>query len=324
MPQLNLIKGHGCGVDVLVIDAAPAAADEDFGLESLVRRLCDRRGPVGAEAVYFLDDEAAEPEFWCFGAEGGAVRGSAYGLGVVGRVLLDRRGVDEVWLRRADERHLVRRSDESPEGVKRVAIETSAIAYDTAWAQAGEIIPAFSERRPVTSVAVPEAQLVCIVGRYVEDELVELGRRVEADRSAFPTCPNISFLMPLDGDGEAFVRTYEYGVGVTRSSAAGVVAARAVYSRLGVVGPDTPVLVRTPGGPVRATLRVEDESWIPTLETNATLTYSASVDPKLLLASSVPVSLDLDANLDEVTSYAAFRSANARALEAAGVTYSAP
>ncbi len=72
-----------------------------------------------------------------------------------------------------------------------------------------------------------------------------------------------------------------------------------------------------------ATLRVENDSWIPNLKTNATLTYSASVDPKLLTAS-VPVSLDLEANLDEVTAYAAFRSANARALEAAGVTYSAP
>ena len=323
MPQLNLIKGHGCGVDVLVIDATPAVADEDFGLELLVRRLCDRRGPVGAEAVYFLDDEAAEPEIWCFGPEGGAVRGSAYGLGVVGRVLLDRRGVDDVVLRRADERHTVRRSDESPEGVKRVAVETAAIPHDTSWAGVGEIIPAFSERRPVTSVAVPEVQLVCVVGRYAEDELLELGRRVESDRAAFPTCPDVSFLMPLDVDGEVFVRTYEYGVGVTRSSAAGVVAARTVYSRLGVVGLDAPVLVRTPGGPVRATLRVETDSWIPTLETNATLTYSASVDPKLL-ASSVPVSLDLEANLDEVTAYAGFRSANARALEAAGVQYSAP
>ncbi len=236
MPQLNLTKGHGCGVDVLVVDAAPAVADEDFRLESLVRRLCDRRGPVGGEAVYFLDDVAAEPEIWCFGAEGGAVRGSAHGLGVVGRVLLDRRGVDEVVLRRADECHAVRRSDESPEGVKRVAIETSAIPSDTAWVQVGEIIPAFSERRPVTSVAVPEAQLVSIVGRYAEDELLELGRRVEADRAAFPTCPDVSFLMPLDDGGEVFVRTYEYGVGVTRSSAAGVVAARAVYSRLGVSG----------------------------------------------------------------------------------------
>jgi diaminopimelate epimerase len=323
MPLLNLTKGHGCGVDVLVIDSAPATAGEDGELTALVRRLCDRRGPFGAEAVYFVEDDAAEPEFWCFDAAGGAVRGSAYGLGVVGRILLDRRGLEAVVLRRAGERHAIRRSEDSPEGVKRVVVDAAAISHDAAWAQIGEIVPELSARRPVTSVAVPEAQLVSIVGRFAEDELTEMGRRVEVGREVFPGHPDVSFLMPLDEDGEVFVHTYEFGAGVTRSSAAGVVAARAVYSRLGVVEPEASVLVRTPGGPVRTVLHSESESWIPTLETNATLTYTAGVDPKLL-AAPVPLTLDLETNLDEIRAYAALRSANAQALKAAGVRYSAP
>jgi len=73
---------------------------------------------------------------------------------------------------------------------------------------------------------------------------------------------------------------------------------------------------------VRAALRVDGESWVPVLETNATLTYCAVLEPELL-ASSGPIALDLQANLDEVMAYAALRSANARALEAAGVRYAA-
>ena len=337
MPQLNLTKGHGCGVDVLVIDAAPATvADDAHALELLVRRLCERRGPIGAEAVYFVDGGpgggAAGPEVWCFGPHGVAARGCAYGLGVVARILLDRHGIDNVVLRLGDEQFPVNRSDDSPEGAKRVAVQASAIRGDTSWSYVGEIVPAFHERRPVTSVAVPEPQLVSIVGRYDEGELIEAGRRVaaavvrdDAD-DEFPGRPDVTFLMPLDEDGEVFARTYEYGIGVVRSSAAGVAAARAVYSELGVVEPEASVLVRTPGGPVRATLRVvggNGGAWISVLEANATLMYTATLDSELL-ASPDPIALDLRANVDEVMAYAALRSANARALEAAGVTYSAP
>jgi diaminopimelate epimerase len=323
MPQLNLIKGHGCGVDVVVIDAAPAAVAED-GLEPLVRRLCDRRGPVGAEGVYFVDDEgdaADEPRVWSFGPDGTAVRGGAYGVGVVGRVLLDRRDIEQVAIRLDAGRFDIRRSDDSAEGARRVSVEGPSVEFGSE--AVGRIVPAFGERRSVTAVAVPEPQLVSIVGRYDEDELIEVARRVAADRVSFPDHPGVSFVMPLAEADEVFVRTYEYGVGVSRSSAPGVVAARAAYSRLGVIPAETSVLVRTPGGPVRATLRVEGTRWLPVLEANATLTYDAVVDAELLAATQ-PIALDLRANVGEVMAYAALRSANARALEAAGVRYSAP
>jgi len=319
MPQLNLTKGHGCGVDVVVIDAAPAGVEDR--LELLVRRLCDRRGPVGAEAAYFVDGSADEVVAWCFGPGGAPARGSAYGVGVVGRVLADRRGTDHVVLRLGDDRFVVHRSDDSPEGVRRVSVEGPVVDF---WPDVvGRVVPQFHERRSVTAVGVPEPQLVSIVGRYDEDELIDVGRRVSADHDSFPDQPDVTFLMPLDEGDEAFARTYEYGIGVSRSSSAGVAAARAVCSRLGIVGPETSVLVRTPGGPVRAALKVDSESWIPVLETNATLTYHAVLDPELL-ASPGPIALDLQANVEEVMAYAALRSANARALEAAGVRYAAP
>lgn len=323
MPQLNLIKGHGCGVDVLVIDAAPAAVDES-GLELLVRRLCDRRGPVGAEAVYFVDDALVQPEVWCFGPEGRADRGTFYGIGVVGRVLLDRRGVETAAIRLGADRFVVRRSEDSAEGARRVSVEGPGVDFRGSRGEVvGRVVPAFDELRSVTAVAVPEPQFVSVVGRYDEDELIGVARRVAADRGSFPDRPDVSFLMPLAEADEVFVRTYEYGVGVSRSSAAGVAAARAAYSRLGVVPAETSVLVRTPGGPVRATLRVEGTGWLPVLEANATLTYDAVVDAELLAATR-PIALDLQANVGEVMAYAALRSANARALEAAGVRYSAP
>jgi diaminopimelate epimerase len=320
MPQLNLTKGHGCGVDVLMIDAAPAAVAES-GLELLVRRLCDRRGPVGAEAVYFVDDAADEPSVWSFGSDGTVVRGDAYGVGVVGRELLDRRGVETVAIRLGADRFVVRRSEDSAEGARRVSVEGPGVDFGAE--VVGRIVPAFDELRSVTAVAVPEPQFVSVVGLYDEDELIDVARRVAADRVSSPDGPDVSFLMPLAEADEVFVRTYEYGVGVSRSSAAGVVAARAAYSRLGVVPAETSVLVRTPGGPVRATLRVEGTRWLPVLEADATLTYDAVVDAQLLAATQ-PIALDLQANVGEVMAYATLRSANARALEAAGVRYSVP
>jgi len=327
MPHLNLTKGHGCGVDVLVVDATPGQLGSDSELSRLVARLCDRAGPIGGECVYFLDDRPADPVVWCFNPSGALVRASGFGIGVVGRLVSDRRGLDTLRVRAGDERFLVRRLPDSPEGAARVSVELPAADFAPSQpiiagrvSNIGEIEPAFHRSRPVSAVAMPDAHLVAIVGRYDETELVEAGLRVAAAPGVFPRGADVTFMMPLGEDGEVFARTYERGKGLSRSCASGVAACRAVYSRLGALTPDTPLLVRTPGGPVHAALRVEGEVWIPTLEGNATLAFRAELEPGLLF-SSTPVSLDLRAQVEEIMAFAALSEANTRVLSESGVLY---
>ena len=108
-----------------------------------------------------------------------------------------------------------------------------------------------------------------------------MGEQVAARRDLFPAGANLSVLLPL-ASGEVFVRTFERGAGLTASCGSGMVAARAVYSRIGRADPERDILVRNAGGMATASLRVHDGQWFPVLEGNATFVYRADVDPAAL------------------------------------------
>ena len=101
-----------------------------------------------------------------------------------------------------------------------------------------------------------------------------MGEQVAARPETFPAGANLSVLLPLAPD-EGFVRTFERGAGLTASCGSGMVAARAVYSRLGRVAQEQPVIIRNIGGVAEVTL----QDWRPVLQGNATYVYRCEVDP---------------------------------------------
>lgn len=322
--HFTITKGHGCGEDVVVVDGAPGAvadtlkSDAGGGLEDLVRRLCDRNGPVGGQGVVFLDQRPAEPEVWWFDRDGRPGPADGHGLRVTGRVVLDRRGADEVVLTSGLDRCAVRRLPGHADGVTRVAVDLPAVRSASTAGPAVQILPAFHPHRPVGLLSAPTPQLVCVVGGYDEDELVAAGRRAAPDGPAVASGADVSFLMPLSAADEVFVRTYAQGEGLTRAHAAGMAACRVVYSQLGAVEPDASVLLRCVGGPARAAVRVAGKQWAVSLEGNATLMFSAELDPAALVPGG-PVLLDVLPHVEEIMAFAALSEANRQALEAAGV-----
>ena len=133
-----------------------------------------------------------------------------------------------------------------------------------------------------------------------------------ARRELFPAGANLSVLLPLASD-EVFVRTFERGAGLTASCGSGMVAARAVYSRIGRADPERDILIRNAGGMATASLRVRDGQWFPVLEGNATFVYRADVDPAALGTAS------RERYPDEVRAYAAQADQNSARLRAVGV-----
>jgi diaminopimelate epimerase len=330
MPHLSVTKGHGSRNDILVVEGAPDTHVPVGDVAETVRRLCDRPGPLGSDGVYFLDDRAREPQAWFFNPDGSPSLLCGNGMRVAGRMVLDRRGVDEVIIRSGEYRFTVRRAETSRHGVVHVAVSLPAVDFapvPPVVAGGGEWIgrahPAFHSERPVTALAVPNAHLVAVVGQYDEDELVATGRRVSADPEHFPQGANVSYVMPLSTADEVFIRTYERGAGLSDSCGSGVVASRAAYARLGALDPGLPLLVRNPGGPSKVTLHTANGRWYPTLEGNATLVYRAEIDLDLLLHDSKPALFDLDALSDEISAFVAFNADNLAALDSAGVRFAA-
>src|SRR5271166_1992881 len=328
----EILNAHGSKNDIFVAAMTPRDFASGDDLRAFVRRLCDRGGPFGGDGVYFYDAAPDVPEAWFFNPDGSAAEFCGNGMRCLGRVILDRRGVETAEIRSGTRDYTVRRGATTPEGVRQVRLEHPAVDFAPRY-PAGPVMagrsPAVQVRLPeldpvltFTAVTIPNPHLVAVIDKYVESDLVAMGEQVAARRETFPAGANLSVLLPLAPD-EVFVRTFERGAGLTASCGSGMAAARAVYSRIGRTDPERDVLIRNAGGMATASLRVRDGRWFPVLEGNATFVYRADVDPVALTRAQPGRAREpgdgREPYPDEIRAYAALNEQNAARLRAVGI-----
>jgi len=326
----EILNAHGSKNDIFVAAMTPRDFASGDDLRAFVRRLCDRGGPFGGDGVYFYDAAPDVPEAWFFNPDGSAAEFCGNGMRCLGRVILDRRGVETAEIRSGTRDYTVRRGATTPEGVRQVRLEHPAVDFAPRY-PAGPVMagrsPAVQVRLPeldpvltFTAVTIPNPHLVAVIDKYVESDLVAMGEQVAARRETFPAGANLSVLLPLAPD-EVFVRTFERGAGLTASCGSGMAAARAVYSRIGRTDPERDVLIRNAGGMATASLRVRDGRWFPVLEGNATFVYRADVDPEALTRGDAPgrQAASREPYPDEIRAYSALDEQNSARLHAVGI-----
>lgn len=326
MPTLSITKTHGSRNEIFVIDGAPDALLPAADVARAVERLCDRELGAGGDGAYFVEDGGdGTARAWFFNPDGSPSLLCGNGMRAVGRLLLDRHEADSVLVHTGPYSFAVRRAEPSPHGVRRTAVELPPVDFTpadpivagVAYPFVDAELPAYHPSRTVSAVAVPNSHLITVVDAYDEDELIAVGRRIAADAETFPIGANASFVLPL-GEDEAFVRTFERGAGLTPSCGSGIAASRAVLSRLGLVEPDRPVLVRNAGGPARSWLQERDGSWQPLLEGNATVVYRTELEPSALLGEGA-LKWEEESDPAEAAAFAALEAENAEVLRSRGV-----
>jgi len=329
MAVIDLLKVHGSKNDIFIIEGSPGDSFTATELAALVQRLCDRSGPLGGDGVYFLDTCSMPAIATFFNPDGSAAAFCGNGMRAVGRLLLDRSGLDSATVTSDGFDFTVRRADPTPEGVVQIVVDMPPVDFTpqtpvvaggmvaSGAAHIDELMPVLHPSRHYTALAVPNSHLVSVSDSYDEAELIDVGRRVAANQQMFPIGANLSHVLPL-ADAEVFIRTYERGAGMTMSCGSGVAASRAACSRLGLFELDEHVTVRNPGGISRAWLREENGDWLPSLEGNASFVYRTTIDSSLL-AKEEPVFFELDTYIDEIDAFGSLDELNLEALRSAGV-----
>ncbi|MDG4766469.1 diaminopimelate epimerase [Solwaraspora sp. WMMD406] len=328
--SLPILKAHGSQNDILIIEGRPGDYAAEADLPRLVRHLCDRSGPLGGDGVYFIDLAPRVPEAAFFNPDGSFAKLCGNGMRCIGRLVLDTRDAQEAVIRAGGSDFVVRRAASTPEGVRQTAVDMPRIDFDPAdpvvdvgQPHVDTPLPALHPTLGMTALAVPNDHLVAVVEKFDEAELVATGQRITAATDLVPRGANLSFIFPLDTGGtdtpgEIYVQTYERGAGLTPSCGSGVVASRAVYSRLGLADPDARITVRNPGGVATAWLSGDADAWHATLQGNASYVYRADVDAGILATGS-PATVETDTFVDEVQAFSRLRENNHAVLQAAGV-----
>ncbi|MFY1632516.1 diaminopimelate epimerase [Solwaraspora sp. WMMB335] len=322
--RVSVLKAHGSQNDILIVQGRPGDHAAEADVPRLVSRLCDRSGPLGADGVYFVDLAPAVPQAAFFNPDGSFAKLCGNGMRCLARLVLDTRDEQQAVVRAGGADFVVRRAESTAEGVRQTAVEMPRIDFAPAepvvtgaQPHIDTPLPALHPTLGLTALAVPNDHLVAVVEKFDEDELVATGQRISAATDVVPRGANLSFIHPLD-DGEIYVQTYERGAGLTRSCGSGVVASRAVYSRLGLAAPGERITVRNPGGVAVAWLAGEPSAWHATLQGNASYVYRAEVDLTALGAGE-PTRIETDAFVDEIEAFARAREDNLAVLDAAGV-----
>jgi diaminopimelate epimerase len=325
MPQddAEILLAHGSRNEIFLVEgAADRFFDTDAEMRHFVRRMNDRRGPLGGgDGLYFVDDTGEVPDIGFYNADGSTSSLCGNGLRCVMRLLMERRGADHLDVRIGSNVFSGRRAADVAPGVPAVALELPPVTFDPAripMRSSGEhvdaVVPALHPTLRFTALAVPNPHLVAMVDDYDEDLLVDLGKRIAAGLPLFPEGINLSFVRPL-ASHDLFVRTFERGSGLTPSCGSGNVASRVVYSRLGHVAAGDRVTVRNVGG---AAVSWIDPGGQPALEGNGTYQYRATVSVRQVLdGSSAPIKVRPETG--EEAAYAAVETANLQTLAAAGI-----
>jgi diaminopimelate epimerase len=294
----QILKAHGSRNDIFVVPLTPADFASDADLLVFVRALCDRTGPLGGDGAYFYDAGPDVPRAWFFNPDGSSAEFCGNGMRCLGRVVLDLRGADRTVIQSGSVQYTVSRGPVTPEGVRQIRLEHPRVEFGELDAKFPDLDPALA----FSAVSVPNPHLIAFTDAYDEPALVAMGQSIASRRDLFPAGANLSVLLPVT-PGEIFVRTYERGAGLTASCGSGMVAARAVYSRLGRAAQDKPVIIHNAGGVAEVTLL----DWRPVLQGNATYVYRAEVD-----LAAVPSAIEeFD---DEARAYSALEGQNERWL----------
>ena len=129
---LLVLKAHGSQNDILIVEGRPGDYAADADVPQLVRRLCDRTGPLGADGVYFIDLVPAVPQAAFFNPDGSFARLCGNGMRCLGRLVLDTRGEQQAVVRAGGNDFVVRRAESTVEGVRQTAVEMPRIDFDPA------------------------------------------------------------------------------------------------------------------------------------------------------------------------------------------------
>lgn len=294
---MQLVKTHGSRNEIFVVPATEFASDADAS--DFARCVCDRAGWTGGgDGVYFYDAGVSLPQARFANPDGSMAEFCGNGMRGLGRHIMELRGTQVEVISSGGRSYTVRRGAAGP--VSQVVVEMPPVAF-------GETPPA--PFGGFIAVNVPNPHVVAVRESYDESELAALGERAA---QVFGDGANVSFLVQLAPD-EIFVRTFERGAGLTPACGSGVVAARAVYSRVTGADPAKPVLIRNVGGVANSYFQVRDGQWLPYLEGNATIVYRAEADTDGT-AQAAP-----DYATDELHAYEALADQNTTALRTAGI-----
>lgn len=286
--KIHILKCHGTGNDFVLIDEINSSLGwSDRERAVFARRICDRKGTIGADGILFVQYSSAyDAKMRIFNSDGSEAEMCGNGLRCVGRYVMEKINRDAADIETMRAVYTVKRGKDIYPGIWTVEILIDTVSFNTSdLPMVGkgdklvyEKIEQLSGSLEFTAVSITNPHIISVVEHIDEDLLVSIGKRANSAEYIFPKGVNVSFVSILNKNS-IYVKTYERGVGLTKSCGTGMTASCAAVCLKFQDMINSEINVYNDGGMIKCIVnRNSLGNYEVRFTGNATFVYSAEID----------------------------------------------
>ena len=277
--NLDILKCHGTGNDFILIDEMDDKYNLDDNSRSfLAEKLCDRETGIGGDGIlYVLDGDSEDARMRIFNSDGSEAEMCANGLRCVGRYVIEKLSKDKIVVETMVQNYDIEKIENfygDMTGYK-ITLENVLTPYHENIKEFDNIY--MGENFEYITVSNPHAISLTSKDVIFSDLIKEMGKTANDRRDIFDSGINLSLVAKINDDS-IYVRTYERGVGMTKSCGTGMIASTTSYSKKNNLLNQW-INVFNDGGVIKCIVnRKDDNSYSAVMIGNASYIFKAKVE----------------------------------------------
>lgn len=280
---MRYLKVQGTKNDFILIDEIQEnLLLDDKERSAWAQVLCDRENGLGADGVlYVLQSKIADAMMRIFNTDGTEALMCGNGLRCFGRYVIESTGKKTVKVETLKATYSVSDVKGFFPGLKASAIDLDNVRYFGATPEIKEFEARLNNGLIFEHLTISNPHVVAFVDNsWLSDEkMIPMGQLANERGVVFGAGMNVNLVRVLDKH-RIYVRTYERGVGITKSCGTGMTASVVAYARKNNLIGDW-IEVFNDGGKVRCNVSESESGYAVRFEGNATWMHSGCVHSAL-------------------------------------------
>jgi len=230
---MKLIKTQGTGNDFIIVDLMQYEIGVRLSKSEIAIKLCDRKNGIGADGILFVEPSLkARAKMTIINADGTEAMMCGNGLRCFARYVMDKNHVNDIYVETVKAVYHVKcdlNFDANLNGYQ--ILLNNVFTYDDS-----DAIQAFSKHFDdglnFEFVTVSNPHAVTFVTDTIADDklLTRYGNLANLEKSYFEDGCNVNFTTIL-AEKKLYVRTFERGVGITKSCGTGMTSCATSYAK---------------------------------------------------------------------------------------------
>jgi diaminopimelate epimerase len=312
---MDYLKVQGTLNDFVLIDERVEGLNlTDSDRARWAVKLCLREGGIGADGILFVNHSGvADAKMRIFNADGSEALMCGNGLRCFGRYVLEDTHKKTVAIETAKAVYQVTLDPDFDQQLTGYHILLDNVQYygETAEVRQFEKATQTTLTFEHLTVSNPHVVAFCTLEDLQDENLIPLGRLANSEKHIFSEGMNVNLVYVLS-ERQIYVRTYERGVGITKSCGTGMTSAVTAYA-IKTNQLNTPIQVFNDGGRISCLVMSKEQGYAVDFIGNATYMFRGQI--KSLVEEALSYTVDSTFET-EATHFEVFFQASRDAIKA--------